>query len=174
MKDGRRMSLLILLMPILAGCSAGLNRPEQMLTIRWQRLVDDTGRTCRRCGLTQAEVRLAADTLRQSLRPLNMRVVLEETPMSAEVCARDILQSNRIWLNDRSLEEWLGAKTGMSPCGGCCGEIGKNVKCRTLIVGEQTYEAVPAVLIVRAGLLAAEAGLAKRMTTKPCCPPPET
>ncbi len=170
MKDVLRMGLLMLLLPILAGCSAGMGAPNQTLTIRWHRLVDDVGQTCERCGLTQAELRLAADTLRPTLRPLNMQVVLEEKAMSAEAFARDMMQSNRIWLNDKPLEEWLGATTGKSDCGGCCGKLAEKVQCRTLIVGKHTYEAVPAVLVVRAGLLAAEAALAEHVPTKPCCP----
>ena len=41
-----------------------------------------------------------------------------------------------------------------------------------LLAGGQTYEAIPAELIVRAGLLAAESSLAKQSVTKPCCPRP--
>jgi hypothetical protein len=135
--------------------------------VRWQRLVNESGQTCPRCGDTQREVRLAADTLRRCLRPLNMEVALEETPMTSQAFLGDTSQSNRIWVNDRPLAEWLGGTVGMSSCRGCC-PTETDVKCRTLTVGGQTYEAIPADLIVRAGLLAADASLAARLTNRSC------
>lgn len=49
------------------------------------------------------------------------------------------------------LEDWLGAVTASSPYCGSCGDN----ECRTVSVSDQIYEAIPAALIVRAGLLAA-------------------
>jgi len=45
-----------------AGCSSGLRNVSEgdggmILTIRWQRLVSEEGKTCDRCGGTQEEVR---------------------------------------------------------------------------------------------------------------------
>ncbi len=167
MKNARRLTMVIVPMSALAACSARQIAPEQTLTIRWQRLVDDAGETCERCALTQREVRLAADVLWRSLRPLNVKVALKEVPMSPEEVARNTAQSNRIWLNDRTLEDWLGAKVGMSCCDTTCAELGEKAECRTLVVGDQTYEAIPALLIVRAGLLAAEVQLAKQLLRQP-------
>lgn len=113
---------------------------------------------------------MAADMLRRCLRPLDMEVALEETPMTPEVCARDISQSNRIVVDDRPLADWLGGRIGMSACAPCCERLGEKVQCRTVTVDGQTYEAIPATLIVRAGLLAAEASLARVVAKKPCCP----
>jgi hypothetical protein len=144
--------------------------PDRTLTVRWQRLVNEAGGTCQRCATTQGEVRLAADTLKRSLRPLNMKVVVEERPMTREEFAKDVSQSNRIFVNGRSLVDWLGGTIGMSSCEGCCPELGPKVKCRTLTVDGQVYEAVPAPLIVRAGLRAAESALATQPVTRPCCP----
>lgn len=133
-----------------AGCIAGT------LLIEWQRLVDDDGKTCDRCGTTQQEVHIARDMLKKSLSPLCIEVVLEARPLTPAECAKDISQSNRIWIAGRPLEEWLDAGVGMSACGGCCeAEFGGEVECRTLVYQGQTYEAIPANLIVRAGLAAA-------------------
>ena len=65
--------------------------------------------------------------------------------------ARAPLESNRIWIGGRSLEEWLGAQAASSPCCAACG----NNECRTVCVGGAIFEAIPAELIVRAGFLAA-------------------
>jgi hypothetical protein len=150
---------------VLGGCATTQTYPERTLTVRWQRLVDETGETCRRCGSTQREVHLAVDTLDRSLRPLNMKVVLQKLPLTPEQCAEDISQSNRIFVDRRPLADWLNGTIAMSPCETCCPAIGPTVECRTLTVGEQTYEVIPATLIVRAGLRAAEAALADEAAT---------
>jgi hypothetical protein len=160
----------VVLACVLGGCATTPAYPNRTLTLRWQRLVDEIGGTCDRCAATQDEVRLAADTLGRSLRPLNMRVVLEELPITAEECAEDTSQSNRIFIDGRSLADWLGGTIGMSPCESCCPKLGSEVECRTLIVEGQIYEAIPAALIVRAGLRAAEAALATQPVNRPCCP----
>lgn len=160
----------MLVVPFAVGCASTAISPERTLTVRWQRLVDEGGNTCARCGVTQGEVRLAAGKLKRALQPLNVRVAFEEVPMDAETVAEDTSQSNRIFINDRPLADWLGGKVGMSLCGTSCAQLGQNVECRTLTVRGRTYEAIPAVLIVRAGLLAAEASLAEQPVREPCCP----
>ena len=156
---------------VLVRCVSTPVAPKAAITVRWQRLVTAAGETCDRCLNTQEEVGLAADTLRRCLRPLNIDVALQETPMTAEACARDVSQSNRVFVDDRSLEDWLGAEVGRSRCGSCCAQLGQEVHCRTVVVDGQAYEVIPARLIVRAGLLAAEAALARQPVGQPCCPP---
>jgi hypothetical protein len=99
-----------------------------------------------------------------------MRVVLEERPMTPEECAKDTSQSNRIFVDDRSLADWLAGTVGMNPCERCCPKLGPKVECRTLTVDGHTYEAIPATLIVRAGLRAAEAARVRQPGMRPCCP----
>ncbi len=154
---------------MLSGCASPLAGRQQTLTVKWQRLVNEAGDTCQRCFDTQREVRVAADILGRSLRPLNMRVRVEERPMSPETVAKDTSQSNRIFVDGRSLADWLGGTIGMSPCTSCCPDLGPNVTCRTLTVDGKSYEAIPATLIVRAGLRAADNALARRPLTQPCC-----
>ena len=120
------------------------------LMIEWKRLVEG-GETCSRCGDTGEEVRKAATTLRQTLAPLHIEVELEEVEITLADFKKQPLESNRIFINGRSLEEWLDGKTGQSPC---CGVCGPN-DCRTLVINGRSYEEIPADLITRAGLLAA-------------------
>jgi len=156
----------------------------KVLKIEWQRLVDEKGQTCQRCGSTEKEVQKAFQNLKQSFAPLGIKVVLEEKALDVATCAKNISQSNRIWVGGRPLEEWLNAQVGQSPCETCCGELGSNVECRTIEVGGEVYERIPADLIVRAGLLAAaevtktkalgssccESKVEKSSKGKPCCP----
>ena len=120
------------------------------LMIKWQRLLSK-GQTCPRCGSTEDEVEKAVTVLGQALKPLSIEVVLEKGELSVEQFKQDTLQSNKVWINDRLLEDWLGAQTGQSEC---CEVCGPN-DCRTMTVAGDVHEVVPVELIVKAGLLAA-------------------
>ena len=172
----RRFGILLLAMLALAGCgrekvSSGHGGTKVVLNINWQRLVTESGETCDRCGGTQEELRSAVETLRESLRPLGIEVACAEQSLSTEQCGKDIIGSNRILIQDRPLEDWLGGKVGRSPCGSCCEALGEQVECRTAQVDGASYEVIPAQLIVRAGLLAA-AELLRPAGASPCCPGP--
>ncbi len=144
-------------------------RMAKVLKISWQRLVDEKGQTCQRCGSTEKELRKASRSLKKSLSPLGIKVTLEKKTLDPATVAKDISQSNRIWVGERTLEEWLGAKVGKSLCGFCCAELGEQVECRTVEVEGQVYETIPAKLIIKAGLLAA-AGLYEEPSARSCCP----
>lgn len=145
----------------------------KVLKIEWQRLVDDKGQTCQRCRSTEKEVQKALQSLKQSLAPLGIKVILEKKALDPSTCAKDVLQSNRIWIGGRTLEEWLDAQVGKSPCEFCCEELDDEVECRTVEVGGRVYETIPAGLIVQAGLLAASELIKKDVSTVSCCEPEE-
>ena len=140
----------------------------KVLEIRWQRLLGEKGRTCERCGTTENMVEEAVNKLKGSLKGLGIDVVLEKSAISPFEFSKDTLQSNRIWINGKSIEEWLSAKSGQSKCCTVCGES----DCRTVTVGGKTYEAIPSELIVKAGLMAA-VELLHANPVSPCCPPAE-
>jgi len=159
-----------------AGTVISAAGPAKALCVKWQRLVDQSGQTCDRCGLTGKEMRKAIDLLTKALEPLNIDVFLNEVRLSPAECAQDISQSNRIWIAGVSLEEWLGARVGESQCEGCCEYMKGSVEserravdCRTVIMGNRVYEAIPAELVLKAGLLAA-AELVLPDQASSCCP----
>ncbi len=121
------------------------------LRITWQRLVDDQGQTCDRCSATGDAVKSAVQMLCEALAPLGIVVIAEERELSRTEFMRAPLESNRILIMDRVLEEWLGAETGQSCCCGPCGDE----ECRNVSFREQYYEAIPPELVLKAGLMAA-------------------
>jgi hypothetical protein len=123
----------------------------KMLHVRWQRLVDQSGQTCNRCGATGAGVENAVEALGRALRELGIEVVLKTEILDPATFAKDPLESNRIWMGGLPIEWWLSATSGKSQCCSACGDA----ECRTLAVDGRTYEAIPAELIIKAGLLAA-------------------
>jgi hypothetical protein len=51
----------------------------KVLKIKWQRLlIDEGGQTCPRCGSTENELEKAINTLKQSLAPLEIEVLIEK------------------------------------------------------------------------------------------------
>ncbi|MCX8189588.1 MAG: DUF2703 domain-containing protein [Nitrososphaeria archaeon] len=120
------------------------------LKIRWRRLVLD-GETCPRCSSTEEELEKAVSMLKQALSQLGIEVILEKEKLSVKEFENDPLESNRIWINDRPLEEYFGGNVGKSPCCNVC----EPYECRTVKIGEQVYETIPSEIIVRAGFAAA-------------------
>jgi hypothetical protein len=121
------------------------------LTIKWQRLVDEAQRTCSRCGGTEEELEKAYLKLKEVLQPLGIQVVFDKEELRMEDFKKAPLESNRIWIAGRGIEEWLGAKTGQSQCCDLCGDS----ECRTVEIGDNVYETIPSSLIIKAGLIAA-------------------
>lgn len=121
------------------------------LKIKWQRLVDDSGQTCNRCAGTGDEIQTAVEMLRQALAPLGISVITEISELSTAEFLKYPLESNRVWIAQRPLEDWLKAETGQSQCCGSCGDN----ECRTVTIGKQKFEVIPKELVLKAGLLAA-------------------
>lgn len=138
------------------------------LNIVWQRLVDERGQTCDRCGTTEMAVGEAVQKLKRSLNELGIDVVLEKKILRPSTFLKDPLESNRIWVAGEPIEKWLSATSGQSRCCSTCGDS----DCRTVTVDGNTYEAIPADLIVKAGLLAG-AQLLHDEPQVSCCPPVE-
>lgn len=136
------------------------------LRILWQRLVDDAGNTCERCGNTQLELEHAVQKLRQVLLPLGLEPILEQKTLDAHSFVSDPSQSNRIWINGKALEEWIDGEVGMTPC---CTTVCEDAECRTMEVGNDVFEVIPEELIVKAALLAAAELVSP--TTRTCCDP---
>jgi hypothetical protein len=134
------------------------------IKIQWQRLITDDG-TCPRCGATGEEVDKAYKSLRQTLTPLGINVVLEKKALDRIVFKKDPSQSNRIIIGDQPLEDWLKARTGQSSCCGACGDT----ECRTIEAQGKIYETIPAELIIKAGLMAASQ-LFNATGSQSCCP----
>lgn len=134
------------------------------IKIQWQRLLI-ADETCPRCGATEQEVDKAYTSLKQSLSPLGINVVLEKKALDLAVFKKNPSQSNIIMIGERTLEDWLKAQTGKSSCCGTCGDT----ECRTIETQGKIYETIPAELIIKAGLMAA-GELLNTKGSKSCCP----
>ena len=125
---------------------------KKILPIVWQRLVTADGETCERCGNTYMEMLRAVEKLREQLAPLGIEPVLRTQSLTEHEFKAQPQESNRIWIGNKPLEEWLDASVGQSPCCAACGDE----NCRTLEVDNTVYESIPEALIIQAGLKAAQ------------------
>jgi hypothetical protein len=148
----------------MVGSCCGPAKPT--LTITWQRLVEG-GETCPRCSATEEELDKAVGRLAATLEPLGIAVVFTKEELTAAAFKAAPAASNRIWLNGRLVEDWLGGRSDTSACCDVCGDE----ECRTVVVDGEEYESVPAALVVKAGLAAASA-LAGTPRGPGCCPKP--
>ena len=135
------------------------------ITIEWRRLVDQRGQTCDRCASTGDATEAAFAKLSRCLAEVGIEVLLEKKAIDDSAFFENPLRSNQIWIDGRTIEEWLGATTGQSSCCGPCGDS----ECRTVSLDGQTYEALPEYLILRAGLLAAAEKLRPNHPSQECC-----
>lgn len=123
---------------------------NKILKVKWQRLLHD-GETCPRCKSTGDEVEKAVGILKESLKPVNIEVVLEKEALTDKQFKNDTLESNRIWINEIPIEDYIGGKVGQSTCCDVCGPH----ECRTVNVGKEVLETIPFDTIVKAALIAA-------------------
>ncbi|UCD74567.1 MAG: DUF2703 domain-containing protein [Phycisphaerales bacterium] len=142
--------LLLLFAGAAAGCQSAPSADTSM-TIHWQRMVDERGGTCDRCGLTEDAVRSAHARLKRSLAHLGISVILTTSALDMETFEESPIESNRIWIAGEPLEALIGAEVNQSPCCNACGDN----DCRTMICDGRVYEAIPSELIIKAGLVAA-------------------
>lgn len=120
------------------------------LPIIWQRLVSTDGRTCDRCNATYQEVQRAVSKLKEALSPFGIEPTLEIREIDEKSFKANPSESNRIWIEGRPMEEWLGARVGSSRCCSVCGDS----KCRTVEVEGNTFETIPEKLLIKAALVA--------------------
>jgi hypothetical protein len=120
------------------------------LPIVWQRLVS-AGGTCPRCDATYQHLQSAVMKLREVLKPLNVTPILEIREISESSFRKEPAQSNRIWIADKPIEEWIGAAVGNSKCCSVCGDD----PCRTMEVEGAVFEDIPEAIIMKAALIAA-------------------
>ena len=139
------------------------NINKKILNIKWRRLLDE-GKTCPRCGSTEESLDEAISTLEKSLLPLGVEINLEKEELSIAEFGKDPLQSNRIWINNRPLEDYIAGEVGQSPCCDVCGSS----ECRTVEIAGKVYESIPSNIIIQAGLSAAMQ-LMNEEQKKTCC-----
>lgn len=131
--------------------------------VEWQRLVE-SGETCSRCGNTEQELEAACEHLTRALGELGLEVVLEKEELDPEVFEQEPLESNRIWIAGKPLEDILGATVSHSLCCDLCGEN----QCRTLKWNGEEFETIPRELIIKGGLRKA-ANLVEPKAAGGCC-----
>ena len=117
-----------------------------VLEIEWRHL-EKNGKTCDRCCDTGDTVHAAYTDLVKELKAKGWEVALKETLLTDQ----QIPESNSIYFNGIPIEKLLPGTRKSENCCISCGEIlGSPTMCRTLERNGQTFEAIPASMIVEA------------------------
>ena len=139
-----------------AGCSscdqAGIDiTAKPTVTIRWKRLVDaNTARTAPAHLAAEKELDAAIATLKASLQPMGVDVVVQKVALSHEQFVKDPTRSNRIWINGAAIEMYLPeGKSEVQQ------DTQTSLPYRTVEFAGASFRDVPQQMIVKAGLIAA-------------------
>lgn len=133
----------------MSGCCEGPMR----VVVEFQYLVVADGATCERCGDSREGVRAAVDDARAMIGQA-VAIDLVERTLGVD----DLAHSNRVLVNGRPAEEWLGGSSAMSDCRSCSELVGADVCCREVEVGGLRTESVSREIVLDA--IMAAAGLA--------------
>ncbi|MDG4550804.1 MAG: DUF2703 domain-containing protein [Candidatus Contendobacter sp.] len=122
------------------------------LEIEWRHLEKD-GRTCLRCSDTLQSLQQIVSQLAAECASRGVTVAYRETRLPPE----RLPESNLILLDGVPLESVLpGAAASENECRSCGELCGQPSLCRTVTVGGQTFEAIPAALIRQAACAVAQ------------------
>lgn len=135
-----------------------------VLEIKWRRPVSG-GEPHPLYTPAEEEILTAVSLLESSLSPLGIEVSFVKEELSAGQFENDPLESNRIWINGRRLEEYVLAETKKSPCCGGCGSSG----CGPGEAAGPARETSLAELIVQAGTEAASKIAGTKREGGCCC-----
>jgi uncharacterized membrane protein YraQ (UPF0718 family) len=131
------------------------------LVIEWRHLATDKG-TCERCSDTGTAIKSLVETLRKE----NIKVELNEIKLDAS----RLNESNAVFINGRSVEEWLKAKRGSSNCPSCSDLVGQASCCRTVVTPDgEEHEALSEAVLLKAARAALESQKMAASSQKSCC-----
>jgi hypothetical protein len=129
----------------MAGCCGGRTK----VTVEFDFLqVDDA--TCDRCDDSLAAVRSAV----ADASMLGVSVELVERTLDASRLA----DSNRVLVNGRPAEEWLGGSSSMSSCPSCAELTGADACCREIALPDGSSASYSRELVLDAIMIAAGLG----------------
>lgn len=126
-----------------------MNNHMKTIVIEWKHL-EKEGRTCRRCSRTAKHLHEVLKEMKGEFKNKHIRVELIETKLPPE----QIKESNEILIDGVLLEE-LTFRTSSSEnyCWSCSKLTGKKTNCRTICLGNNTFETIPVFLIQQAILV---------------------
>ena len=121
------------------------------MAVRWQKPTTDKVV----CGINEKEMTKAVRELSRSLYTKDIDVQFGYVTFTKEQPTGDAASAVGLWINGKPFEYWLHAQSAM------------NAGCVELTVDGQTYRTIPADLIVKAGMTAAEVMKAPVAREKP-------
>ncbi len=113
--------------------------------------LDVDGKTCERCANSIEAASAAVEAVGTELAARGITVELETRHLDRS----EIADSNRVLVNGRPVEEWVGGTSVLSECPSCSEMLDAVTCCRAVEVHGEAFESVPADAIVQATRIAA-------------------
>ena len=135
----------------MGGCCGGGD--PRTVRVEFEYLVVD-GDTCDRCGDTRQSVRAAVDDAAGPLSRAGVTLEFAERHLGAD----RLEDSNRVLVNGRAAESWLGGTEVMTECASCSDLVGADVCCREIEIGGVRTAAIDRDVIFDAIMAAAGLG----------------
>jgi hypothetical protein len=146
----KKLSILLFLAVLLS--AGGCSRNHRVLVLQWQKPTSEVCLACQKCGVSEKEIEKACVELQKQLAPKGIEVKLgaEKTGDPQTPTA------GGMYICDVPLEVWLSGESLTDPCENAQKRGNPEVMRRTFWSDGQSYEIVPADLIVKAGMRAAD------------------
>jgi len=128
----KKLAILLILVVAIFGCGKESEQIDadtiqakdeaQTLTIAWHKVIEDDGSICHLSASTQQSVEQASEELRKALATKGVEIVVETlTPEKVE--GGDCM-CNRVLIQGRFVDDWLGADLVKTSCSGCPSRAG--------------------------------------------------
>ena len=115
------------------------------IKIEWMHY-DKEGETCTRCNNTGDNIKSALEKISKDSDFKDIKVNYKETKLNAD----KMPESNTVLINDRKIEDILGASSSENFCHSCSCLAGQGTNCRTIEKDGESYEDIPEQMIIDA------------------------
>lgn len=137
------------------------------LNVEWLHVGADVTHTCERCSATGTTLTAVITEMEPELARKGIVIVYTETVLPFE----KLPESNTILINGRPLEKYLTNARIIQTCCESCACIGEqdSAECRAIQTPDELYESLPADLIKRVLMIAADRMDGETGRSDGCC-----
>ncbi|WP_319577989.1 DUF2703 domain-containing protein [uncultured Methanospirillum sp.] len=137
------------------------------LYVEWLHVGADVTHTCVRCSATGTTVAAVIKDVEPELTGRGIQIVYTETVLPSE----QLPESNKVLINGKPLEEYLtNARVVQTCCESCaCIVEQESAECRAIQTPDELYESLPADLIRRVLMIAADQMDERTGSSNGCC-----
>ncbi len=137
------------------------------LNVEWLHVGADVTHTCERCSATGTTLAAVIKEMEPDLAGKGIQIIYKETVLPFE----KLPESNKVLINGRPLEKYLTNARVVQTCCESCACIGEQdfAECRAIQTPDELFESLPADLIRRVLMIAADQMDEQTGPSEGCC-----